>query len=47
MKIDNGDKELIGLLYRQHRQTDDETIKKGYRYVLKDLIGRFLLSTAE
>lgn len=34
---------LIGLLYTQHQNAGDKTVKNGYRYVLKDLFGRFLL----
>jgi hypothetical protein len=43
MKVDNDDIQLIREIHRQYHLTADEKLKTGLRYVLKDVIGRYLL----
>ncbi|MDR2633451.1 MAG: hypothetical protein LBC51_07505 [Treponema sp.] len=43
MKTDGSDIDLIALIHKQYREAAEEAVRRGLRYVLKDILGRFLL----
>jgi len=43
MKVDKDDIQLIREIHRQYHLTKDEKIQNGLRYVLKDVLGRYLI----
>jgi len=43
MKVDKDDIQLIRAIHTQYNSTEDEKVKHGLRYVLKDVLGRYLL----
>jgi hypothetical protein len=43
MKTDKNDIQLIRAVHTQYHAANDEKIRKGLRYVLKDILGRYLL----
>jgi len=43
MKVDNDDIQLIKEIHKQYYLTKDEKVKNGLRYVLKDVLGRYLI----
>jgi hypothetical protein len=43
MEVDKDDKELIKAIHKQYYLTKDKKIRNGLRYVLKDILGRYLI----
>jgi len=43
MKVDIDDLQLIMEIHKQYYLTEDEKVKQGLRYVLKDVLGRYLI----